>query len=179
MSNIAMLVADGYEDAEFQRPFERFYESGHNVVVLGMEAGRVIEGKRGESKIEIQRTVADVRAEDFDALVIPGGYSPDKLRMDPAMVDFVRQYDATGRPLAAICHGPQLLIEADVVSGHTLTSWPSVRTDLVNAGARWVDLPLVEDGKLITSRKPDDLDVFCDAVLERLEKTAAAVPRTG
>lgn len=174
MSNIAMLVGDGYEDAEFQQPYERFLEAGHEVMVLGMEAGQVIKGKRGDSEIESEHTAAEVEPADFDAVVIPGGYGPDKLRMDSAMVDFVRRYDATGKPLAAICHGPQLFIEADVVSGHTLTSWPSVRTDLINAGAKWLDQPLVEDGKLITSRKPADLDVFCNAVLERLEEPVQA-----
>jgi protease I len=174
MSKIAMLVGEGYEDAEFQQPYDRFREAGHKVVVLGVEAGRVVKGKRGKSEIEIQHTAADVDPEDFDAVVIPGGYGPDKLRMDSSMVDFVRRYDATGKPLAAICHGPQLLIEAGVVAGRTLTSWPSVRTDLVNAGAQWLDRPLVEDGKLITSRKPDDLDVFCQAVLEWLEEPAEA-----
>ena len=169
MANIAMLVGDGYEDSEFQQPYQRFNEAGHEVVVLGTRAGGVIKGKRGESKIEIQHTPAVVSPEDFDAVVIPGGHGPDKLRLDPAMVDFVRRYDATGNPLAAICHGPQLLIEAEVVAGHTLTSWPSVRTDLINAGARWLDQPLVEDGKLITSRKPDDLDVFTSAVLDAVE----------
>ncbi len=174
MSKIAMLVGEGYEDSEFQQPFDRFNEAGHDVVVLGTEVGSVIKGKRGESKIEIQHTPADVRPEDFDAVVIPGGYGPDKLRMDPDMVDFVRRYDATGKLLASICHGPQLLIEAEVVAGHTMTSWPSVRTDLINAGAKWLDQPLVIDGKLISSRKPDDLEVFSQAVLARLEEPAEA-----
>src|SRR5689334_24281649 len=103
-------------------------------------------------------------------LLIPGGHSPDHLRMDESVVRFVRRFWETGKPVAAICHGPQLLIDADVVRGVTLTSWPSVRKDLENAGARWVDQPVVEDGRLITSRKPADLDAFCAAVLGRLSQ---------
>jgi protease I len=168
MSTIAMLVGEGYEDSEFQVPYERLREAGHEVVVVGSERGSTVHGKRGNSEIRIQHTASELRPEDFDAVVIPGGYGPDKLRLDEAMVAFTRDFNAGGRPLAAICHGPQLLIEAGVVKGRTLTSWPSVRTDLINAGASWVDQELVEDGNLITSRKPADLDAFCAALLARL-----------
>lgn len=110
----------------------------------------------------------DLEPEGFDALVIPGGFGPDRLRTDEAVVRFVKTFGALDRPIAAICHGPQLLIEAGLVRGRTLTSWPSVRTDLLNAGAQWVDQEVVEDGTLITSRKPDDLDAFCEVLLKRL-----------
>jgi len=103
--------------------------------------------------------------------VIPGGYSADHLRLDAGVVAFVADFNATGKPVAAICHGPQLLIEAEVVEGHTLTSWPSIRKDLINAGAKWVDREAVVDGNLITSRKPADLDAFCDEILSRLHAT--------
>src|SRR5690606_13048804 len=103
-----------------------------------------------------------------DALVVPGGYSPDHLRTSRSVVEFVRRFAQTGRPIAAVCHGPQLLIEAELVAGREMTSWPSVRKDLENAGARWRDAEVVVDGNLIASRKPEDLEAFCNAVLERL-----------
>ncbi|MDT8452152.1 MAG: type 1 glutamine amidotransferase domain-containing protein [Gammaproteobacteria bacterium] len=168
MSKIAMPIAEGYEDSEFQTPYECLRRAGHDVVVLGLEKGATVHGKKGQSKAEIEATVSDVKPEDFDALVIPGGHAPDTLRLDGSMVEFTRQFAASGRPLAAICHGPQLLIEAEVVKGRTMTSWPSIRKDLINAGAIWVDQPVVEDINLITSRKPDDLNSFCDAILRQL-----------
>ena len=132
-----------------------------------------MKGKRGKATARIERTAADADVGEFDALVIPGGYSPDHLRLDPGAVSFVRRFSGTGKPVAAVCHGPQLLIEADVVRGKTLTSWPSIRKDLENAGARWIDRQVVEDGNLITSRKPDDLEAFSAAILRRLERTEA------
>ena len=168
MSKIAMLVGDAYEDAGFQVPYDRLRTASHIVTVLGTKHGDVVHGKRGESRIEIEYTAAEVEPEAFDAVVIPGGHGPDKLRLDEDLVGFTRRFAASGKPLAAICHGPQLLIEAEVVKGRRLTSWPSVRKDLINAAAHWVDQPVVEDGNLITSRKPADLDAFCEAVLKRL-----------
>jgi len=124
--------------------------------------------------------VKDVSANEFDALVIPGGYSPDKLRMSRPMVAFTRAFFDQGKLVAAVCHGPWMLVEADVAEGRTVTSWPSIRTDLINAGARWVDREVVEDGNLITSRKPDDLPAFSQAILRRLEERAGErAARTG
>ncbi|MDA3868876.1 MAG: type 1 glutamine amidotransferase [Gammaproteobacteria bacterium] len=168
MSKIAMPIAEGYEDSEFQVPYECLRRAGHDVVVLGLEKGATVHGKKGKSKAEIEATVSDFKPEDFDALVIAGGHAPDTLRLIGPMVDFTRQFAASGRHLAAICHGPQLLIEAEVVKGRTMTSWPSIRKDLINAGVVWVDQSVVEDVNLITSRKPDDLDAFCDAILKQL-----------
>ena len=110
----------------------------------------------------------DVSADQFDALVIPGGYSPDKLRTDEGIVSLVQKIAGADKPVAAICHAGSLLVEADAVRGRRVTSWPSVRTDLINAGAQWEDAEVVEDGNLITSRKPDDLPAFCAAILQRL-----------
>ena len=168
MAKIAMPVGEDFEDSEFREPYDRLTKAGHEVVVIGAEPGAAIRGKKGEATATIDQAAADVDTDDFDALVIPGGYSPDHLRMDADVVDFVRRFVDSGKPVAAICHGPQLLIEADVVEGRELTSWPSVRTDLENAGATWVDEEVVEDGNLITSRSPDDLDPFCEAILDRL-----------
>jgi protease I len=165
MARIAMPLASDFEDSEFTVPFDRLKHDGNDVVVIGRKAGEIVIGKRGQARATIDHAAAGLKPDDFDAVVIPGGYSPDHLRMDEDVVAFVRDFFATGKPVAAICHGPQLLIEAEVVKGHTLTSWPSIRKDLINAGAKWVDREVVVDGTLITSRKPADLDAFCNEVL--------------
>jgi protease I len=169
VARVAIIVEEGFEDAELRVPYDRLRRAGHEVVVVGREAGKTLAGQRREAEITTARSIREAAARDFDALVIPGGRSPDELRLDPLMVDFTRQMVETGKPVAAICHAGSLLIEAEVVDDRTLTSWPSIRTDLVNAGARWIDEPVVEDGNLITSRRPDDLEAFSDAALRQLE----------
>lgn len=169
MARIAMPLGEGFEDSEFTVPFDRFHNMGHQVTITGPKAGQVVVGKKGQASARVDRAARDLSPDDFDALVIPGGYSPDHLRTDPDVVRFVREFFETGKAVAAICHGPQLLIEAEVVEGRKLTSWPSVRKDLENAGASWLDCEVVCDGNLITSRKPADLDAFSSAVLKRLE----------
>lgn len=171
MALIAMPLAQDFEDSEFTVPFDRLKNAGHQIVVFGSKAGEIVTGKRGQARAPIDRVASDLDPDEFDALVIPGGYSPDHLRLDQDVVSFVHEFAATGKPVAAICHGPQLLIEAGVVKGHTVTSWPSVRTDLVNAGAKWADREVVIDDNLITSRKPDDLEAFCEAILARLDSS--------
>lgn len=168
MAKVAFVLADDFEDSEFQVPYDRIREAGHQVLVVGPESGREVRGKKGNSSFTIEATPDEVNAADFDALVIPGGYAPDKLRTSPGVVKFVRGVFDDDKPVAAICHAGSLLIEADAVRGRTVTSWPSIRTDLINAGAEWVDREVVEDGTLITSRRPDDLDAFVAAVLRRL-----------
>lgn len=168
MAKIAMPLDSDFEDSEYKIPYDSLVKAGHEVLIVGTEKGRKITGKKGQQTTVVECAARDVRPKDFDALVIPGGYSPDHLRTSSEMVDFVRDFDALGRPIAAICHGPQLLIEADIVRGRTVTSWPSVKTDLKNAGALWVDQQVCEDGTLITSRKPEDLDAFSGAILGRL-----------
>jgi protease I len=172
MSKIVMIVGEGFEDSEFSVPFERLSRAGHKITVVGSRRGETLSGKRGESHARVEQTGDNVQVGDFDALVIPGGQGPDHLRLDEDIVNFTQAFVESGKPVAAICHGPQLLIEADRVRGRTLTSWPSVHKDLVNAGAEWVDQPVVEDGNLITSRKPDDLEAFCDTLLRRLEDSS-------
>jgi protease I len=168
MAKVAVPLAAGFEDSEFTVPRERLLAAGHEVVVLGLRAGETAVGKRGRARVRIEAEPGRVEVDDFDALLIPGGHSPDHLRHDRATVDFVRRFYESGKPVAAICHGPQLLVEAGVVSGRTLTSWPSVSTEIENAGANWIDNDLVEDENLITSRKPEDLEIFCKALLERI-----------
>ncbi|HTE54885.1 MAG TPA: type 1 glutamine amidotransferase domain-containing protein [Kofleriaceae bacterium] len=169
MARIAVLVGPEFEDSELTVPVARLTDAGHEVELLGVEAGRELIGKQRKTKVQVNAAVSDRRPEDYDALVIPGGNSPEHLRTDEGVVDFVRAFGSIGRPIAAICHGPQLLIEADLVRGRRMTSWPSVRTELRNAGAEVVDEEVVQDGAFITSRMPADLEAFSRGLLDRLE----------
>jgi protease I len=168
MSRIAILVDRMFEDSEFRVPYDRLRAAGHDVEILGLEVGTKLVGKRGKEHVTIERAVRDVSDRDYDALVIPGGYSPDHLRTDLDAVRFTREMALAHKPVAAVCHAPWMLIEADVTDGRLLTSWRSLRTDLLNAGARWIDREVVVDGNIITSRKPEDLAAFSDAILHQL-----------
>lgn len=168
MAKIAFIVGDDYEDSEFRKPYEALKKSGHELEVLGKKAGEELSGKRGNDEVKIEASCAERDPSGYDLLVLPGGYGPDKLRTDEKVVQFVRRFVESGKPLAAICHAPSLLVEADVLRGKKLTSWPSVKTDVKNAGGEWVDEQVVEDDWLITSRKPDDLDAFIGAIEKRL-----------
>ena len=164
---VAMLVEDLFEDTELTATAERLRESGATVTLVGPFAGREYTGKKG-TIVRSDLAAGSARASDFDAVVIPGGYAPGKMRIRPAMVDLVRDAAAAGKPVAAICHGPQMLISADLLRGRTLTCTPSIAIDVKNAGGLYVDRPVVEDGNLITSRKPDDVPQFADAILRAL-----------
>jgi protease I len=164
MSRIAFVVGEDFEDSEFRVPYDGLKQAGHQIEILGAKAGSVVKGKRAKEEVRVERAAASADPKAYDALVIPGGYSPDHLRTDRGVVEFVEAMSKAGKLIAAVCHGPQLLIEANAVKGKTLTSWPSVRTDLKNAGARWVDQEVAIDGHLITSRKPDDLKAFTAAI---------------
>ncbi|MFN2490016.1 MAG: type 1 glutamine amidotransferase domain-containing protein [Actinomycetota bacterium] len=168
MAKVAFIMDEMFEDSEFKLPYDRVREQGHEAVVIGLESGKKLEGKHGNETITTDVSIDQVSAEDFDGLVIPGGYSPDKIRTNPKMVEFTRSLYEEGKPLAAICHAGWMLAEADIARGKTVTSWPSIKTDLVNAGANWVDQEVVEDGNLITSRKPDDLEAFSKTLLVQL-----------
>ena len=171
---VAILMADGFEESEFQRPCDGLIAAGHRVVVVGPATATVLTGKKGlvNRPVDLPLPLADPAS--FDAVVIPGGYSPDRLRIIPDAVSFVAAMYAAGRPVATICHGPWLLIEAGIVRGRKVTGWASVRTDVRNAGGIWVDEPVVQDGPLITSRRPADLDPFTDRILRAL--TAVGPP---
>jgi len=171
VARVAIVLAEDFEDSEFRKPYDALREAGHIVEVLGIEQGVSVTGKKGHEKIRIEAAAADCDPEDYEALVIPGGYSPDHLRIDKGVVEFVHDMVAGGKLVAAVCHGPQLLIEVDAVKGKHLTSWPSVKKDLENAGAKWVDKEVVSDGLLITSRKPADLGAFSAAILKALGGT--------
>jgi protease I len=179
---VAFLAADGVEQVELERPLEAVREAGAEVALVSLEEGEVQAFNhldKGDT-FPVDRAVADARAEDYDGLVLPGGVAnPDFLRTDERAVGFVREFFAQGKPIGVICHGPWTLVEADVVRGRTLTSWPSLRTDLRNAGATWVDEEVHVDEGLVSSRKPDDLPAFCDKLVEELaegrhERRAAA-----
>lgn len=167
-ARIACLLGPDFEDSELRVPYDRFRSEGFEVDVIGEKAGVELTGGKGREKIRTTAAIADVRPEDYQALFIPGGYSPDKLRHDPRFVEFVRRFDATHRPVAAVCHGPQLLMTAHLVKGRTLTAWDTVQEDLRQIGANVKDEPVVKDGNWITSRKPEDLEQFSTAVVEAL-----------
>jgi protease I len=171
MAKIAFIVDQLFEDSEFRVPYDRLKAEGHQPVIVGLSAGTKLEGKKGKETIVTDVSIDQVSSGQFAALVIPGGYSPDRLRGNIKMVGFTRDFYKANKPIAAICHAGWMLVEADIADGHTLTSWPSIKTDLINAGARWVDREVVEDGEIITSRRPDDLPAFCDAILRHLKST--------
>lgn len=162
---IALLATDGFEDSELTQPLEGVRVAGAAVVVVSIKDG-TITGKNG-TDIDVDDLVDDVSAEEFDGLLLPGGLAnPDVLRTNKTAVAFVRAFFDQHKPVAAICHAPWLLVEADVLDGRTVTSWPSLQTDIVNAGATWVDESVVVDEGLVTSRKPDDLDDFIAKAIE-------------
>ena len=165
---ILLLVEDDFEDAEVKEPLRAMNEAGIRVIIVGSGSKTRYKGKPGSTTVDIDIKVSEARLEDFDAVIIPGGYAPDKMRMHPEMADLVREANDAGKIIAAICHGPQLLISAGIVRGRRLTSWPSISIDLKNAGANWVDKPVVRDGNLITSRKPADLPKFDMAIVTAL-----------
>jgi len=165
---IAILAEEDFEDSELIEPLRAMKNAGAKVVIVGSGSKEAYKGKRGSATVKVDTTADRVNAEDFDAIIVPGGYAADKMRSHQSMVDLVRETYDSGKVVAAICHGPQLLISADVVRGRRVTSWPSVAVDLRNAGADWVDAPVVQDGNLITSRKPADLPRFNKAIVDAL-----------
>ncbi len=163
--HIALLATDGFEDSELTEPLEAVRSAGAKVTIIS-DGGDVITGKN-DTVITVDESVDEVSSGDFDGLLLPGGVAnPDKLRTNETAVAFVRDFFDQHKPVAAICHAPWLLVEADVLQGRTVTSWPSLRTDIINAGATWVDEPVVVDEGLVTSRKPDDLEAFNAKAIE-------------
>jgi protease I len=168
MSKIAMLMTQEFEDSEAQVPYDRLRAAGHEVEIVSPQAGEELRGKKGTATFRSDKAIAGTKSTDYDMLVIPGGHSPEQLRTADGAVEFVREFGACGKPIAAICHGPQLLISADLVRGRKMTCYESVAIDLQNAGALFEDSALVVDGPFITSRKPDDLPQFCEAMIHAL-----------
>lgn len=172
---IAILATDGFEQAELTEPRKALEEAGAQTVVIAPKSGE-IKGwnvKEWGDTVKVDKTLDNANPNEYDALVLPGGVlNPDHLRMEPAAVNFVKQFAASGKTTAAICHGPWTLLEAGVLKGKTVTSWPSLKTDLKNAGANWVDQEVVTDGQFIFSRKPDDIPAFSRAIIESVSQGA-------
>jgi protease I len=177
--HIAILATDGVEQSELTEPREALRRAGAAAEVIAPKAGQ-IQGMNHHDKgdrIAVDHPLDAVKAEAYDGLVLPGGVAnPDALRTDPRVVAFIRAFVEGHKPIAAICHGPWTLIEADAVRGRTMTSWPSLKTDLKNAGANWVDREVVADGRLVTSRKPDDLPAFCREMIGLFAGRSAQQP---
>jgi protease I len=170
---IATVLGPGFEDSEFKDPYDAFRNAGHEVTIVGLEAGAELQGSKGKVKATVDKSFIDVKPDQFDALLIPGGGSPDKLRAHDEAVSFVKAFMAAKKPTFAICHGPQLLLTADEYKGHKMTAWKTVLGDLKKAGANVVDQEVVVDGNLVTSRQPSDIPAFIRESLKLLEHIPA------
>jgi len=174
-SRVLIVATDGFEEWELFGPREILQKRGADVVLASLKRDPIqatIHDDPGKT-IRPDLTIDEAIADDFDALIIPGGVrNPDQLRMHPRVIELIRAFDRQGKPIAAICHGPWLLVEADLLRGRTATSWPSIRTDLRNAGANVVDEPAVTDGNIVTSRKPDDVEAFTNALIDLVENAS-------
>lgn len=170
---IAFLATDGFEQSELENPWKAIKGEGADVELVSLESGD-IQGMKHHEKagvFPVDKTVEEAKASDYDGLVLPGGVAnPDALRINEKAVAFVKDFFKQKKPVAAICHGPWTLVEADVLEGRTVTSWPSLKTDIENAGGTWVDEEVHVDNGLVTSRKPDDLDAFCAKAIEEFEE---------
>src|ERR1700761_742572 len=179
---IAIVATDGFEQVELTEPKKALEAAGAKVEVIAPKAGEIKGWKFTEwgDNTKVDKTLADAKPTDYDGLVLPGGQiNPDKLRIEPKAVSFVEEFYNSGKPIGAICHGPWLLVAAGVVKKKTLTSWPSVRTDIRNAGGHWVDEEVVTDGNITTSRKPDDLPAFNERIIREFSqgKQAKKAPK--
>lgn len=175
-ARILIIATDGFEDSELMKPRQTLIDRGAKVTLASLRSDE-IAGDHG-ARIKPDLTILDADSKDYDALLLPGGVkNPDKLRTDEQVVYTVKKFVDAGKPVGAICHGPWLLVEADVVRGRTVTSWPSVRTDLRNAGANVVDREAVTDGNIVTSRNPDDIPAFIEAFIQLVEQADAPAAR--
>jgi protease I len=168
MAKVAIIITDLFEDSEYLLPAQAFSEAGHHLVTVGLVAGVIVKGKKKATPVEIDCAVAGVTVEDFDALLIPGGSSPDKLRSDKQAVALVKEFMEAGKPVFAICHGPQLLVAAQAIEGRKITGWKSIVKEVRGAGGDFFDREVVVDGNLVSSRGPADLPVFIKACLDKL-----------
>ncbi len=170
---VAVLATDGFEQSELEQPVKALKEAGAQVEIVSLKSGSIKgwDQKDWGNEIAVDKTVDAVNAADYDALVLPGGVmNPDALRVSKEAVSFVKDFMDNGKPVAAICHGPWTLVEAGALKGRTVTSWPSLKTDIENAGGTWVDQEVVTDNGLVTSRKPADLPAFCKKMIEEISE---------
>lgn len=176
MQRVLIIATDGFEQSELMKPRDLLAEAGAEVTIASLKPGEIKgwDQKDWGESMPVDCLIGDVDAEDYDALLLPGGQmNPDILRTEHKVIDIIREFDAAAKPIAAICHAPWLLAEAQLIEGRTVTGWPSIRTDLANAGAAVVDEEVVVDGNLITSRKPDDIPAFTSALMAALNMEAA------
>lgn len=174
---VAILVANGFEQSELAEPKKALDQAGAQTIIVSPVKGKVKGWKSKDwgDEFPVDKELSQARAENFDALLLPGGVmSPDTLRMNPEAVNFVKEFVKSHKPIAAICHGPWTLINAEAVKGKTITSWPSIKTDLINAGAKWIDSEVAKDNNLVTSRKPDDIPAFNKAMIELFSQSTLA-----
>jgi deglycase len=171
---IACVLANGFEDSEFKQPYDALRDAGHDVTIVGLEAGKRLNGDKGKETATVERAFADVTPGEFDALFIPGGVSPDRLRAHDAPVAFTRSFFDDRKPILAICHGPQLFIAADRYKDHRLTAWRTVQGDLKRMGADVVDAEVVVDRNVVTARQPADIPAFIREGLKLLGAVPAA-----
>jgi protease I len=180
---IAIIAADGVEEVELVKPREAVEEAGAETELLSIQEGEIqsVNGDLNKSDTySVDKTVADASVDDYDGLILPGGViNPDKLRVEDDVISFVQEYFKTGKPVGVICHGPWTLVEADLVRDRKITSYPSVKTDVINAGGNWVDEQVVVDEGLVSSRNPDDLPAFCDKIVEEFAEGAHDVHPAG
>lgn len=171
MSRVLIIATDGFEQSELMEPKKRLEDAGIETSVASLEDGEIRgwKDKNWGDSVKVDLTLDEVSVSDYDALMLPGGQiNPDILRMNNKAVGLVKEFAEAGKPIAAICHAPWLLVEADLIRGKTVTGWPSIRTDLANAGANVVDAEVATDGNLITSRNPDDIPAFSDALIQQV-----------
>ena len=178
---VAILAADGVERVELEQPRRALEDAGARTDVVSIKSGEIRardDDLEDAGTFAVDRLVGAASVDEYDALLLPGGtVNPDKLRMEPAAVAFVREFVRSGKPVASICHGPWVLVEAGIVKGRTITSWPSLKTDIENAGGTWVDEEIVIDRGLFTSRNPDDLPAFCERIVQEFAR--AGQPAVG
>lgn len=172
LKKVAFLLADGYEDSEMKNPYEAIVENGDEAVIISMKKGDELKGKKGTIAYTSHLAASEANVSDYEAVIIPGGQSPAKLREDPAVIDFVRQAHERGIPIAAICHGPQVLAKAGILRGKTLTGYSGIQEEIQQAGGTFVDKEVVVDGNLITSRGPQDEPAFIKETIDRLGVSA-------
>ncbi len=165
---IAAILTDLFEDSEYTEPVKAFRDKGHDVINVGLEAGKTVKGKKEGTEVQIDKAVSDVSVQDFDALLIPGGFSPDQLRVDENAVEFTADFVKSDKPVFAICHAGQLLVTAQVLKGRRFTGYKSIEQDIKNAGAEFVDQQVVVDRNLVSSRNPGDIPAFIEESLKML-----------